>query len=265
LIAADRGVICHVDKRLDFRYSIPTPARGPVVELSALEAERILLTNLAASKDDPIAALWELARFYSEQKQHVKALACLRQLLDRFPDLERKASCVLAMGQTMERVNDYPAAIRYYKEALSLEPVQNSTWYLINNNLGFCLNALGHCADSETYCRRAIQIDPNRPNAHKNLGIALTGLGNYIGAAQSFVSATQANAADGRASKLLDTLLSEHPELQFQFGDQAEFCRKAVAVAAHAHNSVKPVVHTGLPGRLILLWARCRRWWRRAR
>jgi tetratricopeptide (TPR) repeat protein len=252
-----------MDKRLDFRYSIPTPPEGAVVQLSPQEAERILLNNLSAGKRDPTDALWQLARFYSEQKDHLKALDCLRKLIDLFPDVERKASCVLAMGQTMEQVSDYEAAIRYYKEALSLEPVQTSTWYFINNNLGFCLNTLGHFAEGEIYCRKALEIDPNRPNAYKNLGIALKGMGNYADAAQCFVSATQANAADPRASKLLEELLVEHPELEFEFADEAELCRKAVEVAAQHRIQLQPVVHAGFSRHLILLWAKCRELGRR--
>lgn len=252
-----------MDKRLDFRYAIPAPPEGAVVQLSPQEAERFLLNKLAAAKEDPTDALWQLARFYSEQKDHLKALDCLRKLIDLFPDVERKASCVLAMGQTMEQVSDYEAAIGYYKEALSLEPVQTSTWYFINNNLGFCLNTLGHFAEGEIYCRKALEIDSNRHNAYKNLGIALKGMGNYADAAQCFVSATQANASDPRASKLLEELLIEHPELNFEFADEAEFCRKAVEVAAQHRSRLQPVVHTGFRGRLILLWAECRELGRR--
>lgn len=252
-----------MDKRLDFRYAIPASPKGTVVQLSAQEAERVLLNKLAAAKEDRTGALWQLARFYSEQRDHLKALDCLRKLIDFFPDLERKASCVLAMGQTMEQVSDYEAAIRYYKEALSLEPVQTSTWYFINNNLGFCLNTPGHFAEGETYCRKALEIDSSRPNAYKNLGIAHKGMGNYADAAQCFVSATQANAADPRASKLLEELLVEHPELKFEFADEAEFCRKAVEVAAQHCSRLQPVVHAGLSKHLILLWAKCRELGRR--
>ena len=35
-----------MESRLDFRYSIPRPPDGPVVELSAEEAEKMLLKNL---------------------------------------------------------------------------------------------------------------------------------------------------------------------------------------------------------------------------
>ena len=247
-----------MDKRLDFRYAIPAQPEGAVVQLSPQEAERFLLNKLAAAKEDPTDALWQLARFYSERKDYLKALDCLRKVMALFPDVERKASCVLAMGQTMEQISDYEAAIRYYKEALSLEPIQTSTWYFINNNLGFCLNTLGHFAEGETYCRKALEIDSTRHNAYKNLGIARKGLGNYADAAQCFVSATQANASDPRASQLLEELLIEHPELEFEFADEAEFCRKAVEVAAQHRIRLQPVVHTGVGGRLILLWAKCR-------
>jgi len=76
--------------------------------------------------------------------------------LARYPDLERKANCVLAMGATMEQVQDFEAAVRYYKEALALEPVRTPTWYFINNNLGFSLNTLGHFSEGEIYCHKAI-------------------------------------------------------------------------------------------------------------
>ena len=105
-----------MDSRLDFRYSIPRPPDGPVVELSAEEAEKMLLKNLDEAKADPTEALWRLAHFYKQAKQHEKALERLRQLMQRLPDPEQKAQCVLTMGQAMEQVGDYPAAVRYYKD-----------------------------------------------------------------------------------------------------------------------------------------------------
>jgi len=51
-------------KRLDFRFSIPRPPEGSVVELSADEAERILLKDLNQAQGDKTQALWQLAQFY---------------------------------------------------------------------------------------------------------------------------------------------------------------------------------------------------------
>jgi tetratricopeptide (TPR) repeat protein len=247
-----------MSQRLDFRFSIPKPPPGAVVELSNEEAEKMLLKKLDESKAEPTEALWNLAQFYKLSKQHEKALQRLRELMALLPDPEQKAECVLTMGQAMEQVGDYPAAVRYYKEALALEPTNTFTWYFINNNLGFSLNTLGQFSEGEVYCRKALEIDPNRPNAHKNLGISLAVQGHYQDAARCFVAATQANAADPRAFRLLQDLLKEHPELEFEFKDAAECCQKAVEVAGKRAEDLKPKVYRGWRKRFILLWARVR-------
>ena len=128
--------------------------------LSADEAERLLLRNLRDAGDNPRNALWELARFYSGAKRHEQALDCLRRVMDLQPDVEHKAGCVLAMGQTMEQIGDYESAVRYYREAFALEPVTTRTWYFINNNLGYSLNTLGHFEDGERHQHR--QTEPQR-------------------------------------------------------------------------------------------------------
>jgi tetratricopeptide (TPR) repeat protein len=105
-----------MEKRLDFRFEIPKPPGGPLVELSAEEAEKMLLKKLDEDKADPTNALWQLAQCYKLNKQHEKALERLRQLILRLPDPESKAECIFTMGQAMEQVGDYEAAVRYYKE-----------------------------------------------------------------------------------------------------------------------------------------------------
>ena len=247
-----------MDQRLDFRFSIPAPAEGPLVELSAQEAEKMLLQKLEEEKNEPTDALWQLARFYQQVKQHEKGLACLREALAHMPDVETKAQCVLGMGQMMEAVQDYEAAVRYYREALSLEPLQTHTWYFINNNLGFSLNTLKQFAEGEKYCRNAIQIDPNRPNAFKNLGLALKGQGEYREAAKFFVTATKVNAADARSLRLLQELLCEHPELDCEFQDDVAGCQKAVEVAAQKLAESRPVVYRGWRKQVILLQGKLR-------
>ena len=204
-----------------------------------------------------------MAQFYKLSKQHEKAVERLRLLLERLPDPEEKANCVLTMGQAMEQVGDYPAAVRYYKEALALEPTHTFTWYFINNNLGFSLNTLGQFAEGEIYCRRAIEIDPNRPNAYKNLGIALAGQGQYQAAARCFVSATQANAADGRAFRLLQDLVKQHPELEFEFQEVIESCGKAVEAVAKKAAELRPVVHRGWRKRVMLWRMRVESFWKK--
>ena len=258
-----------MEKPTNFRFAIPRPPPGPLIELSAEEMEKTLLKRLEAQKAKPTDALWELARFYQQSKQAEKGLACLRRVLQQLPDAEQKAGCVLAMGQMMESAGDYQGAVQYYKEALALEPVRTDVWYFINNNLGFSLNTLGQYPEGEKYCRNAVEINPGRPNAYKNLGIALAGQGDYAGAARCFVAATQVNAADPRAFHLLKDLVRDHPELEYEFQESLNACQKAVAAVGKKVEEMKPVVLRGWRKHLFLWRMKLRsfvlRYWKPSR
>ena len=254
-----------MENHLKFRFEFPRPPVGPLVEVSSQEMEKLLLRKLEDSENNPTQALWQLALFYKQIRQNSKALTRLQELLLLVWDPEERAKCVLMMGQTMEQTGNYAAAAGYYKQALALEPMHTLTWYSINNNLGFSLNVMERFAEAEPYCRRAMQTDPNQPNAYKNLGISLAGLGQYREAAQCYVAATQVNAADPRAFHLLMDLLKNHPELEFDFATAADCCRKAVETAARKVEAMKPVIHRGWKKHFILFrakaWAMIRRLW----
>lgn len=248
---------------LDFRFELPRLPAGPLVEVSSGEMEKLLLKQLEEAVENPTQALWQLAHFYKDTGQSEKALCRLRQLLQLLPEAEEQAKCLLALGQTMERAGDFAAAVAAYKQALAREPMHTWTWYFINNNLGFCLNSLERFGQAEPYCRRAIESDPNRPNAYKNLGLSLRGQGLYRDAAQCFIAATRVNAADDRAFHLLRELLEEHPELEFEFESAAFSCERAVEAAARKVRELKPVVHRGWRKRVILFRAKLRALFRR--
>lgn len=198
------------------------------------KAEKVLLARLEDPEDDRVEALWQLARFYRSQKRYDTSLDYLRQVIATSGDPEIKAASVLAMGQAMEEVGDYEAAVKFYREAFALSPTRTHTWYFINNNLGFSLNTLGRAVEGEEYCRAAIAIDANRPNGHKNLGISLAAQGKYREAALCFVRATQANASDARSLRLLRELLQKHQELRNDFETELHRCEKAVRMAQDA-------------------------------
>jgi tetratricopeptide (TPR) repeat protein len=235
-----------MEKQWDFKFTVANKPFEEGVELSYAEAEKVLQEKLRAAKDSPKDALWELARFYSACKQHEKALECLRKVMDLLPDLEGKASCVLGMGQTMEQIQDFESAIKYYREALSLEPVASTTWYFINNNLGYCLNIQGKFEEGEIYCRKAIEIEPGRPNAHKNLGISFEGQGKLREAANCYIMATRVNAADSRSYKLLMNLLEKNPALKPEYEEDARKCGD-VAKIAFLYKSVSECAVTKAP------------------
>jgi tetratricopeptide (TPR) repeat protein len=209
-----------------------TPSGSAAPDLAQME--RVLKEQLDQADKNPRDVLWQLARLYNATKRHDQAVQCLRRILASESDLEVKASCVLALGQTMEQCNDFPAAIRFYREAMALEPSRNDVWYFIHNNLGFCYNQVGRFDEGERCCRSAIQINPCRPNGHKNLGIALAAQGNYREAALSYITATLNYAGDARSFKLLQELIKEHPELEFDFKGPLDRCEKSVGFAAVA-------------------------------
>jgi Flp pilus assembly protein TadD len=133
-------------------------------------------------------------------------------LLDHADGPGRRAFYLLGLGQLLEKQDDYAGALDVYAGALPLEPADPRTWYLINNNLGYCLNHFGRHAEAEAHCRRATEIDPARHNAYKNLGIALEGQGQFAEAARNYRRAADLCPADARAARHLEALLVTHPE-----------------------------------------------------
>jgi hypothetical protein len=109
-----------------------------------------------------------------------------------------------------------------------------------------------------------VEMSAEEMKTFKNLGIALTGQEDYAGAARCFVAAPQANAADPRAFHLLLDLLRDHPELEFEFREAADSCKRAVEVVRHKAAQLKPAIYRGWRKHLILLRMKvrsfCRRW-----
>ena len=124
-----------------------------------------------------------------------------------------RAYCLLSIGQLQERQENYAAAIDWYRRAFRLRPGADGTWYLLHNNLGYCLNRFGLHQEAEEMCRQAVAIDPSRHNAHKNLGVALEGQGCYAQAAREYLAAARLWPEDPRALRLLRRLTAAHPEL----------------------------------------------------
>jgi Flp pilus assembly protein TadD len=216
-------------KEWKFRFTVPSIPDGKPITPN--EAEGVLLKQLQTGVRNPEDVMWDLARLYSLTGHQDVALQCVQQLVEATEDPEKKAACYLAMGQLMEQVNDYEAAIKFYSEAMVLEPVNSQTWYFINNNLGYCLNHFGRNVEAERYCQTAIQIDPLRHNGYKNLGISLEGQDLYALAARCYVAAVQTNASDFRALRHLEHLLTKHPEVALEIDDiqfYLEACRAAV-------------------------------------
>ena len=111
------------------------------------------------------------------------------------------------------------AALEAYSRAFELPQEQNENWYFLHNNFGYCLNQVGKYQEAEKYCRAAMDIEPGRHNAWKNLGIALQGQGLYAEAAKNLILATKLCPADSRALAHLEDLIAGHREILEEIPD----------------------------------------------
>ena len=216
-----------------FRFRQNRPSTGKPMTLE--EAERHFLAKLNDSNEDQQAARRELVQIYRTMCRASDAMYHAQEYLAHTTDLEERAEMFFFLGQVSERMNDFESAVRFYKIALELEPRSDFYAYFVRNNLGYSLNQLDRYVDAEKHLRRAIEIDPNIANAHKNLGLSLEGQGRNAEAVQSYIAAIQANASDSRALKHLEELANRQRELFAEIPDlryQINMCRQAVAFAS---------------------------------
>lgn len=223
---------------MHFKYTInETPSDGKA--LTGTELEEALLAELKKAKGARAESWWNLARFYQMTGNHRESQHCIDQIMTLEKRPEELAACFLASGQLAECRDDFEFAADQYRQALALEPSDTDTWYFIHNNLGYSLLKIGRVSDAVSYLELAAQIDPDRANAYKNLGLCQQSLGNYPEAAMFYVSATQVNASDDRSLGHLEELMEGHPELAVdlpRLPDQIEACRAAVYYA-HAQQA----------------------------
>ena len=126
------------------------------------------------------------------------------------------ANVYLARGEVAETEEQWGFALENYGIGLSLLPKDTTTVYFLFNNAAHCLNALQLYSEGESYCRRAIEIDPTRSEAHKNLAVSRRCQGNLRGSALCLVEAIKMNPSDKHAVQLLKQLLTDHPTLSLQ-------------------------------------------------
>jgi len=222
-------------KVFKFGYSLQKlPEVKSSMALTGKELEVLLLKKLEGGNSACKETMWNLARLYSRSNRLKDALEFMSKLLSLSENDEERASCLLAMGGIMEKMDDYEHAAVCYREGFLLNPADKRTWYFINNNLGYCLNQLQRFAEAREYFLTAIKTDPTRSNAYKNLGLCFQGLGEYIKAAKCFIAAIKADAADARPLNHLKDLLKDHPELNGNIADLEEkvtFCDSVTDLA----------------------------------
>jgi len=200
-----------MNSKYPFSFTLPNVSKTRIT--TAGQAERDLLKRYKVKQSEFENAIWQLARFYSMTGNPEEAFQWTRVLMSLTSDPEKQASYYMMLGQLMERRKDFSSAIDFYSQALSLNPSNKRTSYFSNNNTGYSLNQLEIFTDAEPCCRTAINIDPVRHNAYKNLGVSLEGQRRFIEAAFAYIEAIEKEASDPRALHHLRVLLKSHPEI----------------------------------------------------
>ena len=220
------------EKTLEFRFTIHRIPEGRALTMA--EVEQLELKRLEESRAVSKQALWNLVVVYSNTGRQKQALELVKKYAVLWGGRDEQASCWLAMGQLCEQLEDFETAVAYYNEGRALEDGDDSVRYLLHNNLGYSLLRLERFTEAESFLEGALAIDPKRPNAFKNLGLALQGQGRIAEAADHFVLATQADASDARSLKHLEELIARHPDVALTvpgLGQKLDACRTAVRVA----------------------------------
>ena len=196
------------------------------------ETEKRLLSTLNESGGRDVRVLRDLGVFYLQTGHYDQASICFGRVLVQVEGSEKQAACFLALGQIEEQKRDYFTAATRYQSGIALKPRDRRTAYLLLNNLGFCLNEMRQHEAAVTHLEQALEINPALSNAYKNLALSHQGTGNLRRAAELFIAATRANAADPRSLHHLERLIEANPDLLVDLpGLQQglEGCRFAVA------------------------------------
>ena len=155
----------------------------------------------------------QVADDYLDSGNEDAAAALTSRLVAAIPDPERKAFHTLRMGVLMERANDFESATTWYAKGISMEPQDRKVWYFLFNNMSYSLAQLGKHEEAEWHARQALQIDKERHNAHKNLGVALAATGRTEEGLEHLLTAAMIAPGDYRALGHLEELVAQDETL----------------------------------------------------
>ncbi|HOH27325.1 MAG TPA: tetratricopeptide repeat protein [Syntrophorhabdus sp.] len=174
-------------------------------------------------------SLFSLVKARFQDNQYLSCVVPLAaRIMDALDDSEQKAFVAFGMGTLMETRRKFKDAVTWYSQASLLESESLDIAYYSNNNLGYCLNVIERFNEAESWCCKAIEIDPQRHNAYKNLGMSLQGQGRYPEAAKCFIKACILCPLDARALYYLEQLAAGNHGIANEIEDiedQLKFCR----------------------------------------
>lgn len=140
--------------------------------------------------------------------------AVRHHLAGRLADAERNYRQVLAafpqhfdaqhlLGVIAHQVGQHEQAVELLRRAINLNPGRPEPY----NNLGEALRSLGHTNDAEVAYRKALELAPAYADAHNNLGTLLRRQGKHEEASERFRKALQIKPDHAGALNNLGSLL----------------------------------------------------------
>lgn len=200
------------DIRPSGRPGADLPEIVPVTTPADDAIERHLLARIehtgGRSADDVLA----YAAFCSRTGQPARAVPHLERLAEASRP-SAAGQVLLVAGQLLEQARDFRGALARYQRGVAARSADADTRYFLENNRAYCMNQLGYAAPAECAARAAIAIVPARYNAHKNLGVALEGLGRSKDAVRAYLRAIECAPTEGRALAHLEDLVARQSDL----------------------------------------------------
>lgn len=182
--------------------------------------------------------LWLVIKMHFENMALRPILMGLAPRIMEILDVKYNGNFAFYMGSIYEQRKFYHDAVEWYFKANnhSGNVTDEKIKYFIKNNLAYCLNIMERHSEAEYLCREAININSDRHNAFKNIGISLEAQGKYREAADSFIIATLLCPHDSRAMALLEELVNSKKELfaGTDFESKFEHCK---VIARKSRNS----------------------------
>jgi Flp pilus assembly protein TadD len=175
-----------------------------------------------------------LGAMLDQAGEHQRAIECFNRVLTRYPD---DVESNLNLGNALFNLEDVEGARAQFLKVLSLEPrnelalnnlavlakreqgtpnpppplrfpgmpTQEDEAVSLTNRGAELLNHQQY-AEAATLLQQAVQLRPDLPQAHNNLGIALAELGNLEGARREFETVLRLDPANRSAKSNLERL-----------------------------------------------------------
>jgi tetratricopeptide (TPR) repeat protein len=117
----------------------------------------------------------QMGRLWVQLNRHQDAVDELLRAFRMNPKYEKRREYLLALGSAYAHLDFMKESVGAYEKASRLFPNDGESVYCY----GWSLSTSKQFAEAEQVLRRAVALEPDKADAHYNLGIALGALGKW--------------------------------------------------------------------------------------